>query len=232
MLTYAIGDVHGCYRKLAQLVGHCTVHCGADSPRFILIGDYVDRGPESAEVVRFLIEAQRNAPDRIVCLRGNHEAMLIDAANDGDELLWLLNGGDATLRSYGVRDAADIPAEHLIWFKALPLAISDGQRFFVHAGIEPGIPLDRQPEQSMLWIREPFLSDTRDHGQYIVHGHTIVETGQAELCRNRLNLDTGACYGGPLTAAVFDDASVGPLAFITDDGTIVSAPAIPASGMA
>src|SRR5207248_1889674 len=151
--------------KLRSLLGHCAVHCAPGTPRFIFIGDYVDRGTNSAAVVRFLIKAQARAPDRTMCLRGNHEAMLIDAANGGDELLWLLNGGDATLRSYGVRDAADIPAEHLIWFKALPLAISDGQRFFVHAGIEPGIPLDRQPEESMLWIREPFLSDTREHGQ-------------------------------------------------------------------
>ena len=78
----------------------------------------------------------------------------------------------------------------------------------------------------MLWIREPFLSDRRNHGQYIVHGHTPVEIGKAEHLPNRLNLDTGAVFGGPLTAAVFDEDQVGPIAFITDDGTIVSAPAL------
>jgi serine/threonine protein phosphatase 1 len=224
MLTYAIGDIHGCYLKLRSLLGHCAVHSGADTLRFIFIGDYVDRGPNSAEVVRFLMKLQAEAPDRIVCLCGNHEAMLIDAANGGDQLTWLFNGGDATLESYGVTDAAEIPAEHLAWIEALPLTIIDGTRFFVHAGIRPGIPLDQQEAELMLWIREPFLSDTRDHGRYIVHGHTPTETGQVELRQNRLNIDTGACYGGPLTAAVFDEVSTGPLAFITDQGEIELAP--------
>jgi serine/threonine protein phosphatase 1 len=223
MLTYAIGDVHGCYLKLRSLLGHCAVHCGGETPRFIFVGDYVDRGPNSAEVVQFLVELQAKARDRIVCLRGNHEAMLIEAANEGDQLLWLINGGDATLESYGVMDAAEIPPEHLAWFMTLPFTVSDGRRFFVHAGVKPGIPLDRQPEESMLWIREPFLSDTRDHGQYIVHGHTPTEDGRPQVRPNRLDVDTGACYGGPLTAAVFDDVSIGPLAFVTDQGELVPA---------
>jgi serine/threonine protein phosphatase 1 len=224
MLTYAIGDIHGCYLKLRGLIGHCAVHSGAENLRLIFIGDYVDRGPNSAEVVQFLMRLQTDAPDRIVCLRGNHEEMLIDAAHGGDQLTWLFNGGDVTLESYGVTDAREIPAEHLAWFETLPLTISDGRRFFVHAGITPGIPLDQQQTELMLWIREPFLSDMRDHGRYIVHGHTPTETGQVELRRNRLNIDTGACYGGPLTAAVFDEVSTGPLAFITDQGEIVPAP--------
>ena len=226
VLTYAIGDIHGCYLKLRRLLGHCAVHCGSGTPRFIFIGDYVDRGPNSAEVVRFLMKTQASAPNLTVCLRGNHEAMLIDAADGGDELVWLFNGGDATLQSYGIENAAEIPPEHLAWFKTLPFAISEGNRFFVHAGILPGTPLDEQPEEAMLWIREPFLSDTRDHGQYIVHGHTIVNDGRADVHPNRLNLDTGAYCGGPLTAAVFDDASIGPLALITDDGEITPAPAL------
>jgi len=114
-----------------------------------------------------------------------------------------------------------LPAEHLAWLRTLPSTISDGKRFFVHAGIEPGVPLEQQRDEMLLWIREPFLSDTRDHGQFIVHGHTPVETGQPDLRPNRVNVDTGACYGGPLTAAVFDDRSVGPFAFITDHDYIV-----------
>src|SRR5262249_48179 len=80
VLTYAIGDIHGCYLKLRRLLGHCAVHCGSGIPRFIFIGDYVDRGPNSAEVVRFLMKTQASAPNLTMCLRGNHEAMLIDAA--------------------------------------------------------------------------------------------------------------------------------------------------------
>ena len=226
MLTYAIGDIHGSDTKLANLLRHCQAHCGDDACRFVFVGDYVDRGPSSREVVNLLMEMQSGAPERIVCLRGNHEELLIDASKKRNERLWLDNGGDTTLDSYGVDHAEELPAEHLAWFKDLPLAISDGKRFFVHAGIEPGVPLQQQPKEVMLWIREPFLSDARDHGQFIVHGHTPLETGRPDLRANRLNLDTGAVFGGPLTAAVFDETSVGPVAFITDDGAVVRAPAI------
>ncbi len=226
VLTYAIGDIHGSYTKLANLLRHCSDHCGDNDARIVFLGDYVDRGKRSREVVQLLIETQAAAPHRIVCLMGNHEDMLLNAASLQDETMWLDNGGDATLDSYGVSRAADIPAEHLAWFETLPLTISDDKRFFVHAGIMPGIPLDQQRKGVLLWIREPFLSDQNDHGRYIVHGHTPTQTGIPDLCHNRLNLDTYAWYGNPLFAAVFDDRRVGPLAFITDDGTVSAAPPI------
>ena len=225
-LTCAIGDIHGSYTKLANLLRHCADFCGHNNPRFVFLGDYVDRGKRSREVVTLLIEAQRARPGQVVCLRGNHEDMLIAAANRQDEPMWLYNGGDATLRSYGVESAEDIPAEHLAWFDRLPLSSHDERRFFVHAGIMPGIPLAQQREDVMLWIREPFLSDQNDHGLYVVHGHTPTTTGIPELCHNRLNLDTYAWYGNPLFAAVFDERRVGPLAFIADDGTVSAAPPI------
>jgi serine/threonine protein phosphatase 1 len=229
MLTYAVGDIHGSYTKLASLLEHCIkrhrTH-GGEAPRFVFLGDYVDRGPGSREVVELLMEMQSNAPEHIVCLRGNHEEMLISAAKRDDVTMWLSNGGEVTLRSYGVNSAGDIPGAHLHWLGNLPLAISDGLRFYVHAGIKPGVALDEQSKGAMLWIREPFLSDARDHGQYIVHGHTPLEGGQPDLRPNRLNLDTGACFGGPLTAAVFDESEALPFAFITDDGTLTPAPAI------
>ena len=172
VLTYAIGDVHGSYTKVANLLRHCNDHCGGNDARFVFLGDYVDRGKRSRDVVNFLIETQAAAPDRIVCLLGNHEEMLLNAASLGDEMVWLHNGGDTTLQSYGVDRAADIPAEHLAWLEGLPYATSDDKRFFVHAGIMPGIPLAEQRKDVMLWIREPFLSDENDHGRYVVHGHT------------------------------------------------------------
>jgi serine/threonine protein phosphatase 1 len=152
-LTYAIGDVHGSFSKLASLLQHCRAHGENDDLRFVFLGDYVDRGRHSREVVELLISFQSAAPDRIVCLRGNHEDMLVGAARREDEELWLDNGGGATLASYGVRCAADIPQRHLAWFEQLPLAISDERRFFVHAGIMPGVPLPQQSKESMLWIR-------------------------------------------------------------------------------
>jgi len=225
-LTYAIGDIHGSYRKLVNLLKHCAKHCGDNPAHHVFVGDYVDRGPASRDVVQLLIDMQSAAPDHVVCLRGNHEEMLISAAKGRNELMWLENGGHETLDSYGVNKADEIPEDHLTWLKNLPLAISDGMRFYVHAGIRPGVPLDEQDKQVMLWIREPFLSDPRDHGQYVVHGHTPSDTDRPEHLRNRLNLDTGAVFGGPLTAAVFDEESVGPIAFIMDDGQIEQAPAL------
>ena len=219
-LIYAVGDIHGSYYKLTRLLKHCNSHCGPRNARFVFVGDYIDRGQHSREVVELLMDLQKSKRGQISCLRGNHEDMLISALQDGDKELWLCNGGDMTLRSYGVTSADAIPDEHLVWFDSLPLFESDDKRFFVHAGILPGVPLDQQHEDDMLWIREPFLSDPRDHGLYIVHGHTPRVTGEPEHLPNRLNLDTGAVFGGPLTAAVFDDSAVGPVAFITDDGTV------------
>ncbi|MEA2937321.1 MAG: serine/threonine protein phosphatase 1 [Alphaproteobacteria bacterium] len=231
-LTYAVGDIHGSFTKLESLLRHCKQYCGADASRLIFLGDYVDRGPRSRDVVNLLIETQSKAPDQVVCLRGNHEEMLIDASKRRNEMMWLQNGGHETLDSYGASHADAIAAEHLTWFKNLPLAISDGKRFFVHAGIEPGVPLDQQQKDVILWIREPFLSDPRNHGQYIVHGHTPIAAGMPEHLPNRLNLDTGACFGGPLTAAVFDDEAVGPIAFITDRGKMTPVPMLGALAQA
>jgi serine/threonine protein phosphatase 1 len=223
ILTYAIGDIHGSDTKLANLLAHCMKYAGQNSFRIVFLGDYVDRGPSSRDVVEFLIKTQAAAPEEVVCLKGNHEEMLMTAAQGGDDLPWLRNGGDTTLVSYGVERATDIPAEHLAWFASLPLAIADEKRFFVHAGVRPGVPLQEQVKDDLLWIREPFLSDPRDHGLYVVHGHTPIRSGVPELRRNRLNLDTGAYFGGPLTAAAFDESSIGPVAFITDDGMVTLA---------
>ena len=224
MLTYAIGDIHGSYRKLCALLGHCSKHRGAAEYRIIFLGDYIDRGPNSREVVDLLIDTQSQAPDQLICLRGNHEDMLLSAVNDGDHEPWLANGGAITLASYGLGRANAIPPAHVDWFHSLPVATADQQRFFVHAGVRPGVPLQEQSEFDLLWIREPFLSDPRDHGLYVVHGHTPIRSGMPELRRNRLNLDTGAYYGGPLTAAVFDETMAGPRAFITDNGVVTTAP--------
>jgi calcineurin-like phosphoesterase family protein len=218
VLTYAIGDVHGCFDRLVRLLGRCRLHCGGRPMRLVLVGDYIDRGPQSRRVVELLIDRQRAAPGQVICLRGNHEAMVLAAAVEGDEMeaLWLVNGAAATLHSYGVAQAAELPAEHLAWFRSLPRAYDDGRRYFVHAGVDPRVPLARQREHDQLWIRESFLRHQGDYGRLIVHGHTPLETGQPDLRANRLNIDTGAVFGGPLTAAVFDDRQTAPVAFLAD----------------
>jgi serine/threonine protein phosphatase 1 len=172
----------------------------------------------------FLIRRQINQGDRFVCLRGNHEEMLIRAADkyrsDRDLMTWWGNGGERTLESYGVDDPSDLPAKHLEWMRSLPLQTGDTHRLFVHAGVRPGVALSSQTVEDLLWIREPFLSSEEDHGVLVVHGHTPTRLRKPELRSNRLNIDTGACFGGPLTAAAFSDRERAPLFFIEDSGEI------------
>jgi diadenosine tetraphosphatase ApaH/serine/threonine PP2A family protein phosphatase len=182
----------------------------------VFVGDYIDRGPQSSGVIRYLIELGRQIPDDVVTLMGNHEAMLlaiIDGAIDPED--WLGQGGKETLQSYGVTDARDLPREHVDWLRRLRFSHDDGKRFFVHAGVDPARPLDVQNEHDLLWIREPFLSYRGDYGRLVVHGHTPIAAGVPELRGNRLGLDTGAGYGRPLTAAVFSDEATPPLGFLT-----------------
>jgi len=215
LVTYAIGDVHGALHKLQALFARCEDHAANRAHKYVFLGDYIDRGSESAEVVQFLITLQAKMPGSVVALMGNHEAMLLAVA-DGTMPAedWLWQGGAATLRSYDVAAAAELPRGHRDWLRALPLTHDDGRRFFVHAGVDPRLPLDAQNDADLLWIREPFLTDHRDYGRLIVHGHTPLAGGVPDLRSNRLNVDTGAVFGGPLTAAVFVEDATPPIAFL------------------
>ena len=216
-ITCAIGDVHGCRQMLDAVLDRCRHYLGDRPARFVFLGDYIDRGPDSRGVVETLMDLQRRLPGGVVCLRGNHEALLIDAYATGDVELWeVRNGGDATLASYGIEELRQLPPEHLAWFRSLPASFDDGRRFFVHAGVNPTRPLDAQDEHDLVWIREPFLSTARDYGRLIVHGHTPQRNGQPDRRGWRLNLDTAAVYGGRLTAAIFFDSETAPLAFLND----------------
>jgi Calcineurin-like phosphoesterase len=215
-LTFAIGDIHGCREMLERLLERCGRHAGGQPARFVFLGDYIDRGPDSRGAVQTLIDLQRRLPGRVVCLRGNHEVLLLEALAKNDIDIWLLNGADATLASYGVNQLSALPPDHLAWYASLKASFDDGQRFFVHAGVDPNRPLDQQRDYDLAWIREPFLSRNHDYGRLIVHGHTPQRSGKPELLPWRLNLDTAAVYGGRLTAAVFDDSQTEPLAYITD----------------
>ncbi|MCW2221544.1 serine/threonine protein phosphatase 1 [Bradyrhizobium japonicum] len=224
-MTFAIGDIHGCFDELLTLLAVCDLACAEEDARFVFVGDYVDRGPDSRRVVQFLMRRQSDQERRFICLRGNHEEMLIRAASrdrsDRDLMNWWGNGGERTLESYGVDDACDLPAEHLAWLRQLPLMHSDRHRLFAHAGIRPGVPLSLQSQEDLLWIREPFLSSADDHGPLVVHGHTPLASGRPDLRANRLNLDTGVCFGGPLSAAAFSSRRRRPVMFATSMGDIV-----------
>jgi serine/threonine protein phosphatase 1 len=214
-LTYAIGDIHGCLDKLRSLLLRCEKHAAGRPTSFVFVGDYIDRGPQSCGVIDCLIDLKAQHGESVVTLMGNHEAMAL-AVIDGrsPSQLWFAQGGLATLKSYGVAEPRDLPRAHVDWLRALPLRYDDGRHFFVHAGVNPATPLETQDDFDLLWIREPFLSHRGDYGRLIVHGHTPLVDGVPDLHGNRLNLDTGAVFGGPLTAAVFDEAQTEPVEFL------------------
>jgi serine/threonine protein phosphatase 1 len=219
--TYVVGDIHGCEAKLRALFTAAMDYNEKRPCRFIFLGDYIDRGEDSSGVISWLMTLQKRMPDRVLFLCGNHEDMFVGAlSNAVSHEYWCMNGGEATLASYGVDHAARIPLEHRDWIADLPLLYRDERRLYVHAGIMPGVPIAQQSRRDLLWIREPFLSSQDDHGLLVVHGHTPIEADEPDLHANRLNLDTGACFGGPLTAAVFCDDFAEPLAFITDEGKV------------
>jgi serine/threonine protein phosphatase 1 len=214
-ITFAIGDIHGCHRALIDILRQCNDYARGQPHRFVFIGDYIDRGPDSRSAIAAIRTLQRHRPDDVICLIGNHEEMLIEAIDTGDPFNWLLNGGGETLASYGARDLVQLPPDDIAWIRALSLSFDDGKRLFVHAGIDPDHPLDRQPREALLWIRGKFHRTTQDYGRLIVHGHTPTRDARPEVRPNRINIDTACVYGGVLTAAVFTDETLGPVAFLT-----------------
>ena len=214
--NFAIGDIHGrldLFKQLVDVIAADDAERGTAQTALILLGDYVDRGPQSAELLAYL--RQYIAPaGNVTFLMGNHEDYML-AAYDGDIsslVPWLRYGGWETLRSYGLSDAVierrdgavidamrrAIPPEDIAFLRDLTLSQRIGDYLFVHAGVAPGIPLESQTSQDMLWIRDRFITDDRDHGAIIVHGHTVTE--RPELRRNRIGIDTGAYDSGRLTA--------------------------------
>jgi serine/threonine protein phosphatase 1 len=216
--TYALSDIHGHLNKLVALVARCRSDADDAAAKFVFLGDYIDRGPDSRGVIEYLMDLQDRQPRDVVCLCGNHEDLALKAIDDPGEIdQWVANNsGDTTLRSYGVTAPLDLPARHVDWMRALGTYHDDSRRFFVHAGIDPSRPLDRQDRHDLLWMRQPFLSDPRDYGRLIVHGHTPLKAGQPDLRTNRVNIDTGAGFGGPLTAAIFDDHTTAPIGFLQE----------------
>lgn len=216
MRTYAIGDVHGLLLKLQELIGLCRKDAGQKPLKLILLGDYIDRGPDSRGVIEYLMALQHATPENVICLMGNHEDMLLAALDDKNwEESWLNNGGVQTLRSYGAVAASDLPKDHIDWIRKLPKFYDDGLRFFVHAGVDPERALDRQDDYDLLTIREPFLSSIKAFGRLVVHGHTPLRDGKPDVRANRINLDTAAVYGGPLTAAKFRSNHTKAITFLS-----------------
>lgn len=221
--VYAIGDPHGCAARLAAL-HRMIAEDAARRPvtqqdgRMLVVhlGDYVDRGPDSAGVLALLRGPCPIPGGDWVHLAGNHEQMMLAALDPDaeDEVVgfWLDNGGGATLASYGAdprdrRSWGAVPDGDLDLLRGLPDSLALGGYLFVHAGVRPDLPLDRQDPMDLAWIREPFLSWRGGLGAVVVHGHTPARG--PEVLAHRIGLDTGAVYGGPLTCAVLEGQRVG-----------------------
>ena len=219
MRIYAVGDVHGRLDLLLDIQRRIAEDSrgGGSVTRIIYLGDYIDRGPSSREVVDTLMKGGP-AGMAVTHLQGNHEAMLLRFLEDssgGPE--WIAYGGLATLLSYGVsaksmhipsiqRDLSDkLPATHKKFFEDLPRQFVIGDYFFCHAGVRPGIPLDQQTSADLVWIREEFLESDQFHGKIVVHGHSY--RTEPEVRANRIGIDTGAYATGRLTCLVLEGAT-------------------------
>lgn len=220
---YAIGDIHGQLGMLQDALARIEADGGPDA-RVVFLGDYTDRGPDSKGVIELLsqgLDAGRNW----VCLLGNHDrmfSMFIEEYPRTDARLlvgyhWLHEriGGVETLQSYGLQltettrifqlhaEALQaVPDHHRSFLDALPDHHQEGELLFVHAGIRPGVALEEQSQEDKIWIRQEFLNDQTEHPWLVVHGHTQIPA--PEHRGNRVNLDSGAGFGRPLTTAVFE----------------------------
>jgi serine/threonine protein phosphatase 1 len=210
---FAIGDIHGCVRELETLLVGLPLGRG-DTLAFV--GDYIDRGPDSRAVIDLLLEAKRRPEITTVFLKGNHEDMCLAylgrPGHWGES--WMLNGGAATLRSYGV-DArapgavalASIPAAHLEFLDSLRVTHVTGEYLLVHAGIRPGVALAAQDEEDLLWIREEFILARHNLPQTVIFGHTPHREPVVDL-PYKVGIDTGCVYGGALTCLALPERTL------------------------
>lgn len=222
---YAIGDIHGRVDLLEELLDRIDDDTDRRQPgpktALVFLGDYVDRGADSAGVLRLIHDLVRQLPGHMACLMGNHERMMLDFIADPMTCgrHWLMNGGAATLDSFGItgvteqaRDSDLIGAAaelrqslnaidrgYETWLRGLPLFWISGDVAFVHAAADPARPITAQDDDTMLWGHEAFFDTPRDDGYWCVHGHTIVDA--PEVSQRRVNVDTGAVHSGTLTAA-------------------------------
>jgi serine/threonine protein phosphatase 1 len=218
--VYAVGDVHG----RADLLGTLLARIDADleahpiaQPVQVFLGDYIDRGPQSRDVIELLVDRRRR--HTMLYLKGNHETYAADFLGNPAVLSdWRHLGGINTLLSYGVMASAKddpqaqqemaasfrqaLPENHRHFIQGLALSFTCGDFFFVHAGVRPGVPLGQQRQEDLLWIREDFLLHEEDFGKVVVHGHT--PSRQPDIRPNRINIDTGAYATGRLTCLVLE----------------------------
>ncbi len=222
--VYAVGDIHGRLDLLDAIHRRILADCEQGVPSrqvVVYVGDYVDRGPESLEVIDRLLE-QPLAGFEAVHLKGNHEDLMLEFLEKGTRgEVWMRNGADKTLESYGLEVplwaqpdlvqmqlelSERLPAAHLRFLHDLRLTHREGDYLFVHAGVRPGVALDQQADEDVIWIRDLFLNSEADFGARVVHGHTIAP--DPVFKRNRIGIDTGAYRTNRLSCVVLEGDTV------------------------
>ncbi|GAB5448069.1 metallophosphoesterase [Gymnodinialimonas sp.] len=234
-VVYVVGDIHGSIDKLETLLNRIdadtAAHAGVDS-KVVFVGDFIDRGEASADVLRFMAHVTTTYPDKLIGLMGNHERMLLDFLSDptGSAKRWIRYGGLQTLASFGVGaglstnsrgagelldaagDLMEAMGQELVdWVSNLPLSWSSGTLWVVHAGADPAVSMEAQSPKTLMWGKESFLKTERRDGQWVAFGHHVFEAPYAEA--GRIAVDTGAAYGGAMTAARIDPS--GDVTFIS-----------------
>lgn len=216
-LTYVIPDIHGRDDLLSQGLADISAHAQGNTGVIVALGDYVDKGPESRQVIDRLKSGVAEGWN-FVALKGNHDAMMAEALRDPSKMIsWMEKGGDTALASYG-GDPAAVPPSHIAWLDRLRLMHVDAHRLYVHAGVDPELPLDRQNEATLMWKRYPKGFSGGFGELHVVHGHDNFPEGPL-LYEGRTNLDTLAWRTGRLTIGIFeDDRPGGPVDFIVVRG--------------
>ena len=200
MKTWAIGDIHGCIYTLNNML----VKLESKWDKLIFLGDYIDRGLYSKDVINIIMDLQLIYGNNIVVLKGNHEDMCLHAHGKyGDQTnyslgrAWYYNGADETLKSFN-SDTNKIPNGYLDWMMKLKSHYEDNNAYYVHAGFRPDIKIEKQNDYDKFWIREEFLDFNYNFGKPVIHGHTPFK--QPQVGQNRISIDTGCCFGDLLTA--------------------------------
>jgi serine/threonine protein phosphatase 1 len=216
-LTFVIPDIHGRDDLLSEALAAINARAADGAGTIVAIGDYVDKGPQSRQVIERLLPGVAEGW-KLIALKGNHDAMMVDALRNPSKMAsWLAKGGDAALASYG-GDPAAVPQNHLAWLDGLQLMHVDDHRVYVHAGVDPEVPLDQQSPTTLLWKRYLKGFPGGFGGRHVVHGHDNSPEGPL-LYEGRTNLDTQAWRTGRLVIGVFDDERPGgPIDFMVVRG--------------
>jgi serine/threonine protein phosphatase 1 len=195
---FIVGDIHGCLRMLRQMMEKIPWRPEVD--RLVFLGDYVDRGEDSCGVIQAVMDISRTS-ERVDCLMGNHERIFLDYVEGREVNTFFFNGGTSTLNSYRTCQHQTgellVPADHVVFLRSLKAWVELDDYYVVHAGLRPGVALENQSEEDLLWIRDPFIFSNYPFKKRVIFGHTPFS--KPLVMENKIGLDTGAVYGNKLT---------------------------------